>query len=241
MAYDLLHRSAAQDGVLDRIIEGCRAAGAGGVVALDLDGCLFDNRHRQVQILRTWASLNGETRLAGLTAEHFADWSLEGTLRRLGLPEHDAAALAEQIRGYWFRWFFDDAYVVHDLPTPGAAAFVRAVAETGVRVTYLTGRGHRQRPNTLHNLRRFGFPGEDADLLTKPDEDQSDEDWKIEGFAQLAATQRLVAFVDNEPTHLLNAARLYPDTMVVWVDTDHSPRRARVPEGTPTLKAFLRT
>lgn len=243
MAYDLMHRSAYQDAVLDGIIETAAAAGDDGVVALDLDGCLFDNRHRQVQILRTWAARRGETRLAGLKAEHFADWSMKATFQRLGLPEVDAEELARDARGYWFRWFFDDPYVVHDLPMPGAPGFARAVAQTGVRVVYLTGRGDKQRPATLHNLRRFSFPIDEdgADLLTKPDDEMSDEEWKILGFEQLTQTHRLAAFVDNEPTHLLNAARLYSEVHAVWVDTDHSPRPARMPEGTPTLRAFLRS
>ena len=243
MAYDLLHRSGEQDQVLDALVEVCRAGAERGVVALDLDGCLFDNRHRQVQILRTWAARRGETRIDGLEAAHFADWSLPKTFERLGLPADDALQLAKDARRFWFRWFFDDPYVVHDLPMPGAPVFVRSLAETGVRITYLTGRSDRQRPATLHNLRRFGFPIDDAgaDLLTKPDDDLSDEDWKVEGFSRLTGDRQLVAFVDNEPTHLLNAARLYPDTMIVWLDTDHSPRPARVPEGTPTLRAFLRT
>jgi phosphoglycolate phosphatase-like HAD superfamily hydrolase len=228
---------------LDAIIDAAAAVGTGGVVALDLDGCLFDNRHRQVQILRAWAERRGDVRLGGLRADHLQSWSLVETFGRLGLDRAEAQELSREVRPFWARWFFDDAYVSCDLPLPGAARFVRQLAETGARIAYLTGRGHRQRPSTLQALRRFGFPIDDHgdELWTKPDDDQGDEAWKIEGFGAITEHHALAAFLDNEPTHLRNAAHMFPEALIVWVDTDHSPRPVVAPAGSSSLHGYLRT
>lgn len=241
MPYDLFHRSPAQDAVLDAVIDAARAHAHGGVVALDLDGCLFDNRPRQVQIFRAWASSRGDTRLSGLSIEHFQCWDHATTFERLGLAPGEARELAQSSQDFWQEAFFDDPYVIHDLPLPGAARLARQVADTGARVVYLTGRVQRQDPSTLRNLRRFGFPVQEGCLWSNPGGFETDEAWKLEGFRRLTASHELAAFVDNEPAHICNATELYPEALVVWVRTDHSPRPIRVPEGTPSLRGFLRT
>lgn len=243
MAYDFFHRSEAQDAVLDALLAASSRAGAAGGVALDLDGCLFDNRGRQLRIARAWADATGDTRLAGLRLRHFEDWSFSRTLRNLGLPAEEAATLSAEFRPFWERWFFADAYVIHDLPLPGAARFARAIAASGTRVVYLTGRVVAQRPNTLATLRRYGFPidADGEDLWAKPTDDQTDVSWKRIGLDRLAEERELLAFVDNEPIHIVESAANHPNALSVWVDTDHSPRPIRVAEGTPTLRGFLRT
>jgi hypothetical protein len=241
--YDHLHRSPDQDRVLTHLLDRARAAGPSGVVALDLDGCLFDNRPRQVQIVRTWAAREGDTRLEGLRPDHFQDWDFAATFQRLGLEPDEARHLALAVRPFWEETFFDAPFVVHDLPVPGAARFARELAGTGVRVVYLTGRLARQDPSTLANLRRFGFPVDDDGevLWSNPGDFPHDRDWKVEGFRRLVRTHDLVAFVDNEPGHVRHVLEAYPEALAVWVDTDHSPGAEPVPDGTPTLRGFLRT
>lgn len=240
MAWDLLHRSEAQDAVLDRLTD--RAAAAPGVVALDLDGCLFDNRHRQLAIASAWAARRGDTRLSALRVELFHDWSFTDTLVRLGLARDEARTIAAEHRPFWEERFFGGEYVIHDLPLPGAARFTRRVASAGARVVYLTGRLERQRDGTLANLRRHGFPAEPGDLWTKPRDGMSDVVWKRDGLARLAQQSGpLLAFVDNEPGHINHANEDHPEILGVWVDTDHSPTAPRIAPGTPTLRNFLRT
>lgn len=212
-------------------------------MALDLDGCTFDNRHRQLRIARAWGDRSGDPRLDGLRVEHFQDWSFTNTLVAAGVAPDEAAELTEAFRPFWLEHFFANEFVVHDLPLPGAARFARALADAGVWVTYLTGRSDIQRPATLGNLRRYGFPIDEAGagLLTKPDEGTTDGEWKRRGFAELTRTHRLVGFIDNEPGHIHYANDTFGDAMVVWMQTDHSPN-ARIPGSeVPRIRGFLRS
>jgi hypothetical protein len=167
---------------------------------------------------------------------------MRASFERAGLPPDRAAALADRARPFWERWFFDDAYIPLDRALPGAPRFVRRIAETGVTVLYLTGRTHDQRPSTLLNLRRHGFPIDDDGerLVTKPGPDESDRAFKRRAFERIAETSVVVAFLDNEPAHASHAAARFPDAAVVWVRTDHSPGEGP-PQGVPAIRGFLRT
>lgn len=239
--YRICARSADQDAVLDEVVAQCARRGAGGLAVFDLDGCLFDNRPRQVQILRIWAALHDVTELAGLEVDHLQDWSMRSTFERLGLAPDEAAALALRVRPFWERWFFDDAYVTHDRALPGAPRFVRTVAATGARVVYLTGRHSDQRASTLLNLERHGFPIDPAgaNLVTKDDPAEGDAAYKRRAFEALDGDGAIAAFLDNEPVHVVHARSRFPDASVVWVRTDHSP--GAQPPGAPAIDGFLRT
>jgi len=241
--YELGHRSQAQDQILDRVHARCAQVGSAGFAVFDLDGCLFDNRPRQVQIVRVWASRHDAIELLALEPHHLQDWSMSASFRRLGLGPDRARELADKIRPFWERWFFDDAYVGLDRALPGAARFVRRVAATGVRVAYLTGRLDRQRPSTLLNLARHGFPIDDAGtgLITKPEPDESDRAYKRRVFEELAARGRVVSFLDNEPTHVNFAHGRFPEAVVVWVRTDHSPGTEPVLGDIPSIHGYLRS
>ncbi|MBK7756505.1 MAG: hypothetical protein IPI35_08860 [Deltaproteobacteria bacterium] len=79
MAWRAHSRSAEQSAALRRAARRAEAAGQ-GIAVLDLDGCLFDNRPRQLGILRAWAASAGQTdALAALSG---------GALYGLGSPGH---------------------------------------------------------------------------------------------------------------------------------------------------------
>lgn len=241
--YQLEHRSSAQDAILDAAVERAAAVGEEGVAVFDLDGCLFDNRPRQVQILRVWGARNDVVELGALQVDDLQSWSMTDTLVRMGLRREQAAEIGRRARPFWERWFFDDAYVSHDRALPGAPRFVRRVASTRVRVIYLTGRLSSQRPSTLLNLRRHDFPVDDAGscLITKADPDQSDRTFKREAFERIAELGEVVASFDNEPGHVNHAHRRFPEAVVAWLATDHSPSAEPVLGDIPVLHGFLRT
>ena len=66
--------SAAQDRLLEQMAQ---TAGPSKVGVFDLDGCLFDTRHRQVMIMREYASRFDEPLLYHINASHFTDWNLK--------------------------------------------------------------------------------------------------------------------------------------------------------------------
>ena len=59
------------------------------VGVFDLDGCLFDTRHRQVMIMREYASRFDEPLLYHINASHFTDWNLKTPFGLLGCLRFD--------------------------------------------------------------------------------------------------------------------------------------------------------
>jgi beta-phosphoglucomutase-like phosphatase (HAD superfamily) len=226
---DPLFASAEQDALLDRIVA---IAAPGAVGVFDLDGCLFDNRPRQIRILRELASREDLPELYRVEAHHFRDWSLAHTLENAGVDR----SLAERARGEWERRFFTSAYVRHDHAMPGAAALVRACYARGMRVVYLTGRDDSMRPGTAEALRRFGFPP--APLATKPSADEDDVAFKTRA---LDGMDRVDLYVDNEPANVNVARARHPGALVVFFESDHSDRPDEPDAAIPWLRSFLRT
>ncbi|TVQ89644.1 MAG: HAD family hydrolase [Deltaproteobacteria bacterium] len=241
--YQLEHRSQDQDRTLTLVETSVAQKGPSALAVFDLDGCLFDNRPRQVQILRVWAARHDVIELAALRPEHLQSWSMRESFERMGLKPKRAEDLAARARPFWERWFFDDAYVTHDYALPGAPRFVRRLHEQGARIVYLTGRTDSQRPSTLANLRRHGFPIDDDghNLRTKPGPAISDRDFKREAFELIAREGRVASFFDNEPMHVNYAHQRFPEAEVVWVRTDHSLGSQPVTAGVRSVFGYLRT
>jgi len=218
-------------------------AGAGTVAVLDLDGCLFDTRWRQVQILREYASHRDLPHLFTVGVQHFRDWSLSHTLARAGVPGPLIQEIRTDLRAFWEDRFFNSAYVGHDHPMPGAVRLARALHAAGTVVAYLTGRDRGMHPGTQAALDRFGFPqeAEGAILLTKPDAAMADEAWKAQALPQLVALGEPAVFLDNEPVNVNLFRRSFPRALVVFVSTDHSFRPDRPHPDIPRVRGFLRT
>ncbi len=220
----------------------CQAAGPGHAVVLDLDGCLFDTRPRQVQIFRELASVAGYHALNRVTVDHFQDWSLRATLANAGLPAAWTEAHAPAIRTWWEERFFTSEYVLYDHAMPGAAELVRAVHAAGVHCVYLTGRDERMRAGTEIALVRHGFPfgGAGSTLLVKPHARQEDTAFKEAALEQVARLGHVLVYLDNEPANVNLFRRRHPESLVVFVETDHSPRPIEPDPAIPWLRSFLK-
>lgn len=232
--------SPAQDAVLDAIIE---RAQPGSVAVLDLDGCLFDNRSRQVHIIHEFAAQADHPALCRVERAHFSDWSLSRALRAAGVAEDVVAAVRGPLRSFWADRFFTSEYVAHDLAMPGAVRLARAVHAAGAHIAYLTGRDCDMHQGSHQALCRFGFPvpGQGATLLTKPDPRMSDEAWKRAAVSSLFALGRPAIFLDNEPANANLFHQLCPDALVVFVSSDHSFRPDLADPSLPVIRGFLRT
>ena len=227
-----LFASADQDALLDRIMA---TAVHSSVGVFDLDGCLFDNRPRQIRILRELASREDLPELYRVEARHFRDWSLAHTFANAGVTQD----LVPRAQAEWERCFFTSDYVRHDHAMPGAAALVRGCYGSGMRVIYFTGRDDSMRPGTEEALERFGFPYRDTavQLVTKPRSDLDDVAFKTAALEHLGP---LHLYVDNEPANVNVVHARHPEALVVFFESDHSDRPDEPHPDLPWLRSFVR-
>lgn len=214
--------------------------GPGHVAVFDLDGCLFDTRPRQVQILWELAAQEAWWPLFRVGVAHFTDWELVHTLRDAGIEEAWIQEHIRRIRSFWRARFFSSDYLCHDLPMPGSAQLVQHVHDAGLHIVYLTGRDESMRPGTEVALRRFAYPWtERCALLMKPDAEADDLAFKEGALEGISLIGRIVLYLDNEPANVNMYRAHHPEAMVVFVETDHSPRPIEPEPDIPWLRSFL--
>lgn len=234
-------RAGEQPRILAAALARAAAAAPDGVAVFDLDSTLLDNRPRQALIARDYGRAAGLPALLDARPEHWRGWDLEAALVRAGLPAAEARRRRAEFRRFWAERFFTSAYCRHDVPLPGAPAFVRAVAAAGARIAYVTGRPAWMQDGTLDVLRRHGFvlpDGARARLLMKPDDTLGDEDWKRRARALVEAMGPVALAFDNEPAHVNEYARAWAGALAVHLDTDHSPHAVPVLAGVPSIADF---
>ncbi len=240
--YSPYETSPEQDALLDQIVAHAGSTGSAGVGVFDLDGCLFDTRPRQVHIMREFASQIGALDVYAVTPESFKDWDLGNTLTNAGLPAERVAELVDDLKKFWFDRFFTSAYVRFDHAMPGAVDLVRRCRATGMKIVYLTGRDETMRSGTEESLRGFGFPldGEECRLMVKPDFETDDTEFKDTALRIIAEMGKPTLFLDNEPANVNKFRDRYPESMVIFVETDHSPRVDEPHPSLPWLRSFSR-
>jgi hypothetical protein len=237
--YDPLYRSAENTALLSRIVQRARS---GGVAVFDLDGCLFDTRPRQVRIFREYASQKQALALYQVQEEHFKDWSLPTTLRNAGLGEAFIEAHGTALREWWSKRFFTSTYTRYDHAMPGAVELVQEVQAAGAAVVYLTGRDETMKEGTEDSLRAWGFPlgAGEATLLVKPDDRIEDTVFKEQAMEVIAQLGKVQIYLDNEPANVNLFHHRHKDALVVFVETDHSPRPIEPIAAIPWLRSFMR-
>ncbi len=233
--WDPLHRSEEQTAVLQAALG---RAGPGQVCVLDLDSCLFDTRPRQKRILRAYAELVGWPELFTVRVEHFQDWSLRNTL---ALARVEERGRLEGLRAFWWERFFDGAWHCYDEPLPGAVAFVQELHRRGATLVYLTGRHRPMREGTLRALHTWHFPMGDgrSTLVTKPRFETDDHVYKRSAGRLVRSLGSPALCLDNEPSNVNVFADIFPEALVIWVDTDHSPLPVAPRAALPRIRGFL--
>lgn len=226
--------------VLRQVLDSARRHGARGVAVFDLDSTLFDNRPRQARIVREYGAARGIPELVACQPSHWStSWAMDEAMHACGLPAERVSAIFEDAKAFWRERFFSSPYCVDDLPIAGAAAFVRAVWESGATVAYCTGRHEPMRAGSVESLRLGGFPvpeGERVTLIMKPTFDVSDDDFKRVAHARLRELGTVIAAFDNEPIHINDYHRVFPEALAVHLATDHSGRDVPV---APTIPAVV--
>lgn len=238
------NRTPEQTGALDEVAKRVAAAvlasgtGPKPVVTFDLDSTLFDNRPRQKAILSEFAKVHSLTGVERIPIEEIDGWHLVESIDRLGGIAGREEALRAAFKPFWRDRFFTSEFCRYDVALPGAAEFVHATARAGAQIVYLTGRHEAMKQGTADSLKECGFPA--ATLMVKPTFEMTDTQWKEIAVAKIRELGPVVACFDNETTHVNRLKGAFPEALVVWLRTDHSPEAEPLPPGTPGIDGFLR-
>jgi hypothetical protein len=227
--------------VLQRVLARVRTL-PNAVVVFDLDSTLLDNKPRQARILRELGRARDIPALANARPEHWVDWSITRAMSNAGLDAAQVNALADEAKQFWRERFFTSEYCRDDEAIAGARDYLAAIVDTGGIIAYCTGRHEAMRAGSVASFVKLGFPvpGERVHLLMKPVFELSDDDWKLDANARLAALGSVVAAFDNEPTHANGYRRAFPDATIVHLATDDSGRPVTLLDGIVSIRDFVR-
>lgn len=223
----LPHQTHVLRSVLERVQQTIEA-GQNPVVVFDLDATLYDNRPRTLEILMEYREDVFESHpdvaeaLGVCTAERI-EYLLSDTLRGCGITRSD---IVQDITRFWRERFFTDDYVQRDTTIDGAAEYVQACHEAGAIIVYMTGRDvPGMLLGTVASLRDCGFPIGVAgiELVLKPDANLPDEAFKRGALPTLDRLGEMVAFFDNEPANCNLARGMFPESLVVLLETQRVP------------------
>ena len=125
--------------VLDRVTVAAVDGGPMPLVVFGLDGTLYDNRPRTVQILHEYAEVcDAEVAdaLRQLEPTH-VHYLLSQTLREVGIHHADEVA---EITSFWRERFFSELYLQWDGLRDGGPVYVTALLRAGAGIVYMSGR-----------------------------------------------------------------------------------------------------
>ncbi|OVE82683.1 hypothetical protein BVY03_00290 [bacterium K02(2017)] len=236
--------SAEQSKVLNSVIEQAKSTPK-AVAVFDLDSTLFDNRPRLVALYNEFGSINNIHKLYKVKAEDFWGWSRISGLKKAGLNEQEINTVETSFKVFFKQNFFTSEYVIFDTALPGAAEYVQKLYNLGCTIVYLTGRGEQMRSGSIYNLERFNFPIKQKKtiLLMKPKKfaanPKTDDKSKEININKVKNLGTVIAVFDNEPSHINKYAENFPQSTVVWVDTDHSPKKIKPLASLPVVQGFI--
>ncbi len=230
--------------LLGQILDTVRQAynrGERPIVIFDLEGTLFDNRSRILQILREYGEKELKTVrpqaaqiLASLTVAQI-QYMLPDTLKAAGITEE---AVVNNAAVFWSERFFTDDYVKYDTPNQGAIKFVRDLYSSGARIVYVTGRdAQRQLLGTVKQLRDNGFPIgiQGSELIMRPTPQTQDAVFKQQVTNYLRQFGKIVAAFDTEPANANTYRRAFPEaTCIIY----SAPRAPNPPPLLPNIAAL---
>lgn len=215
------------------------------MVIFDIDGTLFDNRPRTLQILKEYSDKElkkvrpeAAKKLNDLAIDKI-QYRLTDTLAIAGITEE---AVVINANVFWSERFFVDDYLKYDVATPGAVEFVRTLYSTGARIVYLSGRDTpRQLIGTVKTLREKGYPigifG--TELIMKPTQATQDAVFKQQVTGYLRHFGKVIATFDNEPGNANIFRRAFAESICFYFDgAQHSPNAPPLLPEITTVSAF---
>lgn len=227
---------------LTDVLARARAEGSKAVLAFDLDSTLFDNRPRQARIVREFGTHAGIDALTRCAVEHWTSgWDMKAAMRNCGMDAAEVERVYAEAKKFWQERFFTSDYCVDDVAIEGAAEFTHAVVKTGAVLAYVTGRHEAMRAGSVEAMRKCGMAlpdGKRIVLMMKPTLEESDDDYKRRAHAELGTLGHVIAAFDNEPTHVNDYRRKFPDATVIHLATDHSGRPVELSDGIVSIPHF---
>ncbi len=232
--------------LLEDVVKACEKLAAEKkvpVVVFDLDSTLFNNAPRNRKIIEEFAEANKDKNpdfakaVAAMKDEHLA-YSLEETFKNIGVNDEKTL---KDLKKVWYDSFFTDKYVVLDKPYDGAVDYVKKLHSKGAMIVYLTGRDTPDmKTGTEASLKESGFPYGDSNsvLLTKPEKKMKDDDYKQTASADILKMGTIVASFDNEPKNVNLFKKSFPGAIVMFLETNHSPKAVPVEAGIPWFKSW---
>jgi hypothetical protein len=227
---DYLHRVAVDwHKTLEHVLSLAQKSGPQGLLVFDLDSTVFDNRPRQARIVREFGQKKGLAALTACQPWHFTSgWDLRGAATSCGFSKAEADALYPELKAFWQERFFTSEYCADDIEIVGAPRYLHALDGVKARVIYVTGRHEGMRAGTEACLERCRMPIPTAAghvrLLMKPRLPDDDDAFKRQAHAELRAMGTVLAAFDNEPIHINDYAKVFPEAVPVHLATDHSGR-----------------
>ena len=232
--------------LLDETLKACEKAVAEKqlpVVVFDLDSTLFDNAPRNRAIIEEFAETVKDKypdfykAVKAMKNENLA-YSLDDTLKNIGINDDK---ILKELKKVWYDKFFTDKYVVLDKAYEGAVDYVAKLHKAGAKIVYLTGRDTPDmEKGTLQSLKDYKFPIGDTNsvLLTKPEKKIKDDEYKKTASAEILKMGKVIASFDNEPKNVNLFKGVFPGAIVVFVETNHSPKAVPVNASIPWIKSW---
>ena len=232
--------------LLDETLKACEKAVAEKqlpVVVFDLDSTLFDNAPRNRAIIEEFAETVKDKypdfykAVKAMKNENLA-YSLDDTLKNIGINDDK---ILKELKKVWYDKFFTDKYVVLDKAYEGAVDYVAKLHKAGAKIVYLTGRDTPDmEKGTLQSLKDYKFPIGDTNsvLLTKPEKKIKDDEYKKTASAEILKMGKVIASFDNEPKNVNLFKEVFPGAIVVFVETNHSPKAVPVNASIPWIKSW---
>jgi hypothetical protein len=227
--------------LLAQILEAVRQSynkGERPMVVFDLEGTLFDNRTRILQILHEYGDKELKTvrpqfaQILTTLSPAQVQYQLTDTLKAVNITED---AVINNAAVFWSERFFTDEYLRYDAPIAGAVKFVRDLYSSGARIVYVTGRdAQRQLLGTVKQLRDTGFPIgiQGSELIMRPVPQTQDAVFKQQVTNYLRQFGKVVAAFDTEPANANVYRRAFPDATCVLYS---APRAPNPPPLLPTI------
>lgn len=214
-------------------------------VIFDIDSTIMNTEPRNLRIFDELSAQYPELQsYADQLRKEGIGWNIADALKRSGLADKK---LLEQVKQFWRKRFFTDAYVIFDEPYPDAVACVKELTDDGFHILLVTGRDEPgMGKGTRAHFKDHGLiEGEHLEFYLKPEFSMRDSDFKENFCRESGHRFTITATFENEPENANLFSRNFPEALHIFIETITSPNpeplndsiyRARWSKVLPTIR-----